>query len=1147
MPTIFERIDGALQGNDLSVRVSVQSETLSGLITTVAGLIENPPDDLGDLSTALQALPLPDFAISGDFAATLTALAEAVPADLSSITDGLTGGLGALQGQLGDLTGPLGRLLELVLAIYEATQVDLFCAPTAPPSGGGTGGSNGGSGGSGGSPPPPPPAGGPPAPPAAVQQINGVLDLFPSPLTVESLLEWIYLGLRDFNLSEFHIVQVPILDDLRDPLVTLITWRNAMNAAELLGHMNNTLGLLEDTITGSVDGVFDPIEVSFQALLSQLPAATLAQTADDLALHLGSLRAAVLSGDLSATGPAVAAINTLLDNYVVIQQNVQNNLLLHFATLDDRLATLDIDLDDQMGRLVSLLQPQSLFHFIPTPSASALSVTGLGELETWLDTLIDWLEELVNRIDLSAIQEPLATVAGAMRDAVDALDAGLISVTLEVQSLFGEVEGLIDQIDLDALVDELETAIEDFQTALATQLEDLFAPVREAVSTIIGEISDGVDSFDPADIVAALQDALDKLTDVLEHPDVISAINAIRDAVEQTAQALESVSFTPLADQVITEIDKLTAIFEELDTSQLSTPLQLSLQAALAILPPDLTPFSDPLLTRLGELVVEGPLPLLQAAQQQPQILLDQVRAFEPGRLLGGALSGPYQNLLQEMNAFQPSALLALAGAELEMLKDRLRENASPGQLLTPLEAPFAELLGAFDQLQPAAVVEPLESAIHDVIEAVLDALPVDETFQALDQVLDRVERVAQIGTDTVALLQRIIDLLEGLANPREQIDAWILSILTNVDAIGDASTLQPGLDAVEAALDETTASGLTARFGAPTIQTMLDTLNPQERIVAVIQAYNGVPRSQLDALPASPEKTALLDVLNRFNPIDPVFAAPYQKPSELLEALTAAQTRVQTLLLDWDSQYHEAGALADLRGLQATPANLRQWIGDALEAKAGRPIVALLSLAAPLAEVLGAFLARIQALVSALNAKLEALLLGPDSLGGIRDEIQELVDTLQNFNLGFLTESLSDVFAVLRGQFEAIDPASIRQTVDEAFEDMLDTLEIGLLIPPAQIAELDSDYQIVLDKLKTLDPEKLVVEVVQPEFEEKIIPLLEVFDPTELLAALNDRLAGIDEELKAEMARVNEAYQRMRDAVPSISISIDIDVELPF
>ena len=134
-----------------------------------------------------------------------------------------------------------------------------------------------------------------------------------------------------------------------------------------------------------------------------------------------------------------------------------------------------------------------------------------------------------------------------------------------------------------------------------------------------------------------------------------------------------------------------------------------------------------------------------------------------------------------------------------------------------------------------------------------------------------------------------------------------------------------------------------------------------------------------------------------------------------------------------------------------------------------------------------------------------------------------------------------------MRSKFEAINPAALREMLDAAFGDMLDTLRLGLLIPAAHIAQLDTAYQGILDDLKALDPEKLVVKVVQPEFEAKILPLLEVFDPTEVLNAFYDRLAGIEAELRAEMARVNEAYQKLRESIPSISISIDIDVDLPF
>ncbi|PYQ65873.1 MAG: hypothetical protein DMF53_04505, partial [Acidobacteria bacterium] len=980
--------------------------------------------------------------------------------------------------------------------------------------------------------------------PKPVQQLNLILDRFPQPFNVGSLIDWLYRLLKDLDLSDFHIAQVPILDDLRDPLVTLITWRDAMSTAELLGHLQDTLVLLENTIEASAGGVFTPIATALAAVGAQLPTAQLAQIADDLAAHLGTLRTAAVSGDLSAAVPAVAALNTRLDDYAAIRLTVQGGLAPQFATLADRLATLDLDLDDEAGRLVSLLQPESLLSFIPTPSESALAVPGLEDLESWLQTLVDWLHEVTDHLDVSAIQGPLNTVAGTLQQAVDALDGAQVAMTLQVQSLLGNVKQQLDVIDPAALLHEVQTAIDGFHTALANQLQGLFAPVRDAIAAAVTQIGEGLKAFNPADVVKALQDALGKLAGVLKSPEVLGAVNAIRDAIKGTADDLGKISFAPLADQVIAEIDKLTQSFQALDTSQLSTAEKVGLQVALAVLPSDLAPISDPLLARLGQAIAQGPLPLLQTLQQQPQLLLAQVQTFAPGTLLGNAISGPYKTLLKQMEAFKPSVLLQPVGAELEGLKARLQASADPGRLLAPLKPPFDSLLKAFDRLKPETVIAPLQTAIQGAIGAMVQALPVEETFAQLDAVLHAVERVTHAGTDTVAVLQRLLDLLNGLADPRAQMDAWIDAILTKIRSIDDAGPLQPALDAVGTALDGTTSAGLAARFDTAALEAALATLDPQARLVKVVQAYNGVPRARLTALPDSPEKTAILAALDRFNPVDPLFGAPYQKAAELRTALAAAHARLAALLPEWDGRYHEAGPLTELRHLQATPENLRAWIGEALEEKAGRPIVAVLSLTAPLAQVLGTFVSKLQALVAALTAKLTALLQGPGSLGAIRDTIQALIGKLQNFNLDFLAQSLGGVFSDLRSKLEAIDPAALRQSIDAAFQGMLDTLKIDLLIPAVQIAKLDADYQVIVDGLQTFNPETLVKDA-QKKFDQEIVPLLKAFDPTEVMAALQDRLAKIGDDLRAEMARVNDAYQKLRQSIPSISISVDIGVDI--
>ena len=86
----------------------------------------------------------------------------------------------------------------------------------------------------------------------------------------------------------------------------------------------------------------------------------------------------------------------------------------------------------------------------------------------------------------------------------------------------------------------------------------------------------------------------------------------------------------------------------------------------------------------------------------------------------------------------------------------------------------------------------------------------------------------------------------------------------------------------------------------------------------------------------------------------------------------------------------------------------------------------------------------------------------------------------------------------------------------------MLDSLKVNLLISDADVAKLDGDYKAILDKLSALDPGKLITAVVQPEFEKTVLPLLAVFDPGDLLKALFDQLTRVEDDLKAEMGRVN-------------------------
>jgi methyl-accepting chemotaxis protein len=494
------------------------------------------------------------------------------------------------------------------------------------------------------------------------------------------------------------------------------------------------------------------------------------------------------------------------------------------------------------------------------------------------------------------------------------------------------------------------------------------------------------------------------------------------------------------------------------------------------------------------------------------------------------------------MEQFEPSHLLDPVETELEKLKQRLRTDANPGAPIRLLEQPFAQLTQAFDRLSPDDLVQPLEQAITGTIDAIVDALPVEEVFDQVDVAIGAVEAVSTFAERLATLLEKLRDLLQGLAGSRGQIESWVDSSLDKVEAISDADSLQPSFVDLSAALDETRAADLLDRYnGAATpLQSTLATLNPQFRLATLVQAHATFPRSALAALPDSPEKAALGAALNRFNPLEPDFSAPYQALAGYQQSLGQAQRGLQSALTDWDARYHGAESfLTGLRVSGATPGELRQSIREALEPQFIRPVEALFALVEPATEPVQALLSTIQGLVASLQEKMSGVLSGPDSLGAIRDALQELVARLRDFNLDFLRSSLEDVFAKVRAKLAAVDPARLRELVETAFEEMLATITMSQIFPPAEIAALDADYAQLVARLRTLDPETLVIKVIQPEFEKKVDPLLDAFDLTPPLTALIESLHSLDQELREEMKRVNQAYQDMRRAVPSIGASV--------
>jgi hypothetical protein len=190
----------------------------------------------------------------------------------------------------------------------------------------------------------------------------------------------------------------------------------------------------------------------------------------------------------------------------------------------------------------------------------------------------------------------------------------------------------------------------------------------------------------------------------------------------------------------------------------------------------------------------------------------------------------------------------------------------------------------------------------------------------------------------------------------------------------------------------------------------------------------------------------------------------------------------------------------------------------------------------------------KLGALAGALQAKIDELVTGPGAIGGVRDALAALIARLRAINLQFLIDELHGVFAAVKGKLEAVGPTAVKTSVQTAFTGALDALDVSHLLPATELAAIDQSYEQILTTLRALDPKKIVVEAVQPEFESKVVPLIAAFDITVVLDALIAKLDGLKVELGVEFGKVDDSYKAMLAAVPTISltdISLDIDIDV--
>jgi len=1138
MSGLLDIVTGALDGIDVDGAIGGEVGNLTNIADTVSQLSQGQPLELDSFVQSIAEMDLPVFDFADDIINQVAQVRDIIPTDIGDILGPVTQALGKIEGSLGEgITDLVGPFVTAFDAINTLIHTDFSFGASAD-GGGGT-----------------------PAIPRSIvssdpsTQIDttklaafgNAMDELPADASVGSLLEWFNDTISIDPTSPINAAfrSIPFLDDIREPLETVLEWA-AMSQGDFQTQIINTLQTLAQAIQAQTT---QWLEAQFQELndiISALNLTELRQVVEDIQTRLDELRGLI---DTDAITDAVlteieAAIAALILQRDALAQAFVDDVKAELENKLKIIAVVPIMLEEKMSSLIMLLQPPA---GISNAGASEPFPPGIPEatafagLEGFLDQYTEVFENLMNALDISEITEAFEAPTEAIDDAVEEIDQAVTMVTLEITNRLSQVQNLIASLDLPGIVDNAEQAVEDFSDSVVGTLTDTFTPVRDSIEAVTTQISAVVTTFNPAAVVATIEQGIDSVAAELQAPEIVDAL-AVMEKLKSIAERLDRLSFTPVADEVVGTIDGMTTAVAGVG-SNLDDPLLGLLKGALGVLPDSLEPVTDPLVEGIGTVINAGPLPLLEAIKDVPQTIVDAINDFNPGELIGDSLSGPFQDLITELEALDPGMILDPINDEIENLKTRLRENAQPGQLFDPLIEVHEQILTDLEGFNPGEIIDPINEALTEATATIASSIPLDDVFDGIETVINDIQRI--LGADGVAdsiidLIQRFREYLtpfvEATENISDQIQEWLGESLAVVDDI-DISTMQSAFESVTDAIDSVQSEAIQLIYDnavVPINTALTEQLQPGALMTSLVKSHSDC-RTAWNGLADSIDKARIDSILLSVNPTAPDLAEVFTAYGRVITVLSDTQSGLETTLATWDETFHQVdGVLASYREVPASPEELKQWLIDSLDNRLISPLQSLFEKFAPTATLLDAFIAPIVDLVTALRDTVNGIIAAPAALLAVGDSLQAVLDRIESINLDFISDSIDDIFDEVKDQFRGLDPRGLKLAVNESFEDILNVISLDQIVPLDALDQADADINAALEGLRQLDPQVLITDVIQPKFEEALAPFVSALDLTPSIELLIARLQPIEAELGTEMDRVNSSYQGFKNSVPA-------------
>ncbi len=1112
MAGLLDQLESLLGSSGLNAKISVQVDGLNGVTGAVQKLIAGP-QSFANLKTAIGNAPVPPgldgLASMGQRLGSLS-----VPTDLSGpIAPLLTPLAGLVAEVAGGGAAQAMAAFDLVReTIHAATGQDLG-GPSGMPD-------------EGGFRMPDMPA---------IDQFRGhlasashALDLVGPKVDAAALLELLKAASSGFRKAELMLPHIPVIDDIMEPLGTVAAWQT-MSGQEIGANFARTLERTAELIAAPRRDVAAPVIDA---------AASIAAGKNDLAALLvdltpvcASVRDKILTGRGQATTLEVLAIERAADLAGRLAQ----------ATHPATSPLIDCDLvDERITR--SLLAVIRALEPAYTLSSIALSLRAkIAGIAPPPEGALDTIVKAITDFDISVLTDPLKTVTGKVRQAVDEVNAAKESVRKALEDALSPVEKALDDALQAAGFDQIREALESLpaqvQKFVDDEIKPNLEPIQADVSNAVDTVTAAAAKFKPADLLAPIQSAVNDAAALLNNDTVRGTFAELQQTLDAAIAAISQIDLGGAGDESVKLIGGIEVKVSAIDPSMIPDAAKPALkQAVKAVTDIDFTgEVGKPVLTKLEGAIEQGPVALLGAIEESMDALRSRLDAFRPSQVVGVALDKPFQDLTDALDKFKPSDLLAELQKSLDELAGKLKV-LDVGAVVDPLVELHTSIKAKVDALKPSKLLEPVDQAIQSAIEKVYEASGVDTVFKGIHDVLNLVQSWTGLLADARDLLNRAGAMLEQPGDASASVAQMVDGAVAKLDAV-DIGRLQAGFAAAAAAVRsidrDTVARDLALAF--QNAGQSGPALLASAEIESLKRLARAFPLAEMCAQRETPSRERLEAAVRKWQSGADALDASRQPWSQVAPRLNEAAGAIQERLLDYYrvSQLEAATVFADFLNPPQTAAALKECVRAELSSALTDPLTTVMLGLQALAPYVRFMAQGIASVLGAFHDKIDALT-GSDGIGGTVNAIEDAVNLLKGIDLKPLTGPLDEIYGRIGTVLDSLDPTPLRTTLEAARDAVANLLSIATLIKQGDIDKLNQAYTDAVGGIGALAPSAIISQTLDPVYERILADFLPVLDlPKQLREKVDAAGKSLRDEAVVELARVEEAFDHMLKSIP--------------